>query len=504
MAKNMCYAAQQVLHDRDREGRGVLACPVAMTSKQEREAQGGNTTYWCKSGKDLWKLKSQQPHLFARQNLNSQANAPKRNLPAGFEESASSGWLYNAERRIFMEAATRRMLWIDQNSGLYQELHQGQDHSGTLTLSGGAAASNAKATSGNQARHVVIMDLHKAAEAFKIDLGHIDRPAAMLAVYGRAAGTVPAEVGAKVLHERILKRLGGFRSSWSDEALKAALVECFTSISADSDSEKGVAAAVVLLFGAKLVAASAHGAACAVAEPRTEGPGAVPTFVRSEGAAVNTACVHLHNRSAPCVLLFTEPIEDEPLQAALLQAAKGRPRAGAVALLHAQRSRGIGNSPKAAACARLAWGPDAEDGPAPKRQKVEASSETKVRCRQILLKYVGCKQPVDRVRRRPVCRSLAEAEAILLDALVEIDAGGDAAFAQKCRAVSECSSSLKGGDLVGDVGWLAKPQEKPGEKPTREMASRYSVIRAALKLEVGELSDILVSDDGVHILQRRA
>jgi len=103
-----------------------------------------------------------------------------------------------------------------------------------------------------------------------------------------------------------------------------------------------------------------------------------------------------------------------------------------------------------------------------------------------------------------VKRGLAEAEASLLGVLGELNTGGDALFTQKCRAISECSSSLKGGDLAGDVGWLQRPVEKPGEKPSREAASRHAVIRAALELKVGELSDILVSDDGVHVLLRMA
>ena len=39
-----------------------------------------------------------------------------------------------------------------------------------------------------------------------------------------------------------------------------------------------------------------------------------------------------------------------------------------------------------------------------------------------------------------------------------------AAFTQQCRAMSECTSSLKGGELAGDVGWLKMPEVKPGEK----------------------------------------
>lgn len=77
-------------------------------------------------------------------------------------------------------------------------------------------------------------------------------------------------------------------------------------------------------------------------------------------------------------------------------------------------------------------------------------------------------------------------------------------FSHSCRALSECSSSLKGGDLAGDVGWLVKPVERPGERLSKQAASRNAVVRAAFELEVGEISDILVSEDGAHILQRIA
>lgn len=503
MAKNMCYAAQQVLHDRDREGRGPPMCPVAMTSKQEREAQGGNTTYWCKSGKDLWKLKSQQPHLFARQNQSAEADAPKRSLPPGFEETASPGWLWNPERKIFLETATHRLLWLDSAAGVHRELAQGMDLAGTLAITGGAATSPSRAPEpGRAARHVVIMDLHKAAEAFKLDLGHLDRPAAMLAVYGSVVGAVPAELAARALHEKLLKRLGAFRSRWSDEALQAAVVEAFVECS-DPGAEKCVAAAVALLLGSKLIAAAAHGAVCAVAAP----DGEVTQSVCGEGTTVRGACMDLAGSGALCVLLLTEAIRDSARTAAVAQAARGRPRASAVSLLQDPPAE-TAPSPRAAACARLTWSaPDADPtpaGPASKRHKAEPSSEARVRCRQILLKYVGCCKPTDSVRRRPVRRTLAQAETALLGVLRELDEGGDAAFAKQCRAVSECSSSLKGGDLVGDVGWLTRPVEKVGERPSKEVASRHAVIRAAFDLEVGELSDILVSDDGVHVLQRRA
>lgn len=501
----MCYAAQQVLHDRDREMRGVVTCPVAMTSKQERESQGRNTTYWCKSGQDLWKLKTQQPHLFARQVQNSYAPAPRNSgCPPGFEETGAPGWLYSPERQVYMDLVTQRLLWFDRGAGVHREVAHGCDLCGLLCISGGAATAGASSTPGGQARHVVIMDLHKAAEAFKIDLSHFDRPAAMIAVYGSAAGAVPAEVAARALHEKLLKRLGSFLSRWSDEALQAAVVESFSAVVADPSSEKGAAAAVALVLGARLLVVAARGAECCVAKHGMQTP-VVTHSVTSTGAEINAACIRLEGSGTECVFLLTEAIQKSVMSVAVAQAVKGRPRAGAIALLQESQH----NSPqlaRASACARLAWVATASgEARTAKRQKVDGGApETKVRCRQILLKYVGCKQAVDPVRRRPVRRTLAQAESALLGVLKEIDASGDAAFTKQCRAVSECSSSMKGGDLVGDVGWLARPVEKPGERPSREVASRQAVVRAAFDLEIGEISDVLVSDDGVHLLQRRA
>jgi len=63
---------------------------------------------------------------------------------------------------------------------------------------------------------------------------------------------------------------------------------------------------------------------------------------------------------------------------------------------------------------------------------------------------------------------------------------------------------LKGGDLAGDIGWLKLPELKPGEKIPKELELRMLVIRTALSLAVNEVSDIVVSDKGVHLLKRAA
>merc|ERR1712066_97156 len=94
-----------------------------------------------------------------------------------------------------------------------------------------------------------------------------------------------------------------------------------------------------------------------------------------------------------------------------------------------------------------------------KKGRTEPSAQanpSQVRCRQILVKHKDCKEPVDKVRGgRLVTRSLAEAERILIETLQAIEGNTERSiFTQRCKAVSECITCLKGGEMAGDLGWL--------------------------------------------------
>ena len=337
--------------------------------------------------------------------------------------------------------------------------------------------------------------LHKAADVFKLDLSHLDKPAAMMAVYRHAEGALAPETAAKGVHERLLRRLAAYRGSWSSQAMQAALAECLMDVAAEHKAAAGVAGAVALIFGARLIVAASHGATCAVADKlpgdvkdvRIAASSSSAWDGRVGGPGLATAAVALDSRSTASVLLHTVAIGEHDARAAAAHVDLGRCRAGAVSLLQAGSSApGASERSHAAACARLSWAADDEDdGPAAKRARTEkGKAADKVRCRQVLLKYVGCKLAVDKVRRKPVTRSLAEAEGKLLEmlgALAAARASGGAqaeaaAFTQQCRALSECQSSLKGGDLAGDIGWLTLPVVKPGEKLPKEKAARYYFI----------------------------
>ena len=94
--------------------------------------------------------------------------------------------------------------------------------------------------------------------------------------------------------------------------------------------------------------------------------------------------------------------------------------------------------------------------------------------------------PLTRVQNN-ITRSQAEAEEILRDFQAQIN--GDAAkFAELAQEHSDCSSHAKGGDL----GWFGRGQmQRPFEEAT------YA-------LQPGQMSGIVSSDSGVHLILRTA
>lgn len=503
----MSYAAQAALHDRDR--RGPSFNPVTPTGKQERDAQGGAAHRHKSSIKDLYKLKNKKPHLFVRQDQNPIIVSPSENgIPTGFEFVGRCGWLANKDRNMFLHKADSRYLWFDEHSSIYRDADFGVDLTEELSLSSGAARIGTSCSSGNAPKHVAIMDLHRAADAFKLDISHLDRPSAMLAVYGGTESEISADLVARSFHERLLKHLNSYRGKWSDECLKAVMIQTFMALADSHGADKNIIASVALQLGSRVVTAVSHTGACVVFNPdscdgscQASSNSGLLSCLSANATGCHTACVDLAHRGVHCIMLSTLPLEQEVVTAAAAHIVKGHSKAASVRIV-----KGSAGAAGAAACAKALWAPSTE--PSAKRPRLESGTEpAKVRVRQILLKYVGCKQPRDTVRRKPVSRSVAEAEMAMLGVLDEIEAAGssvDAAFTQHCRALSECSSSLKARDLAGDIGWLTRPIEKAGEKLTKEQISKNALVRTALELKVGELSDILVSDDGVHLFQRIA
>jgi len=182
---------------------------------------------------------------------------------------------------------------------------------------------------------------------------------------------------------------------------------------------------------------------CDVAKTSAEGggPPGVIASVTAKGMGTYTTCIEVAQRGTQGVFLSTEPLEEKVLSTAYAYAAKGRPKASAIAMLQtAAKGGNVTSAVGAAACARLSWSDIATSGPAAKRTRLDNGGElAKVRCRQILLKYTGCRKPGDQVRRKPVERSTAEAEVLMkqvlddIEAMVNAETSVDAAFTQHCR-----------------------------------------------------------------------
>jgi len=498
----------------------------------------------------LWNVKQQRPELFARpdhpRDEPSETTACDTVVPPlGFEACEREGWLHNPGRGAFFEVSTGRLCWFDERTGEYRDLRQGKtlaitfagsattrlDHGGdTVVVDVDARVTQGVVVKQSTPRHVVIPDLHRAGQALRMELDHLDRPAAMLGVFGSCedagSSAPPVETTARGLHERLIRRLFASRGEWAGDALLGAVSGAMVDIAASYGGVWPVAA-VALLVGHRIAAVAAPGAqVCLFAGSSASSATSCSRSVAAGGASV---CFGELASGDPLAALSVAlavgevVLDDAEIVASVEpQLHQGRARAASVALLRAAREGGNARGPLAAACARLApaardgnFGPPQEQRPV-KRFRGAEDAARKVRVSQILLRHWrggagAC--PMDPVRRKPVTRTPEEAEEQLLGVLDGLlVAGGRAGFSGACKAVSECQSALKGGELAGDLGWLDQQQQadtapaQPGNlrSANARPALPAPVLKVAFSLEVGEVSDLVSSDVGAHLLMRTA
>lgn len=298
------------------------------------------------------------------------------------------------------------------------------------------------------AKNVVIKDLHRVAESLKADIKHLDRPAAMLGVFG-SAGANQAEVVAKGYYEKLVRRLEVFRSEWSHPQIRDAMTGAFEDVTAGLP--KAQPAAVALVVGRRVVAMASPGASYWIAGQQTKGGtlrcvessvspasgSAAAPKEDAEGKAVepHSCCFELAGADSSDVFGIilcagtTQASQDAVQTAAVHNLQSSRTLAASVSAILAARKAGVAG-PLAAACAWLKVPPNPIEVQLPpeKRPKVAASSKGNsdmIRARQILVRFVAKGIPADRlvdpVRRRPVTRSLEEAERIMHEVLSGFD-----------------------------------------------------------------------------------
>ncbi|XP_013099779.1 putative peptidyl-prolyl cis-trans isomerase dodo [Stomoxys calcitrans] len=119
----------------------------------------------------------------------------------------------------------------------------------------------------------------------------------------------------------------------------------------------------------------------------------------------------------------------------------------------------------------------------PAKKEVSSSGPNEVRCSHLLVKHSGSRRPSS-WREEKITRSKEEAKEILEDYRKQIENG--ASLDELAQKYSDCSSAKRGGDL----GMFGRGQM---QKPFEE---------AAFSLKVGQLSKIVDTDSGLHIILR--
>mmetsp|Transcript_91115 Transcript_91115/g.174741 ORF Transcript_91115/g.174741 Transcript_91115/m.174741 type:complete len:554 (+) Transcript_91115:112-1773(+) len=525
-------------------------------------SQGGGLRHMDKqnvgySGTPLWKLALDRQH----REQEAAASSPTVKIPEGFRpvDKATAAhfpvagrWYYSEKRKLFFNAADAKLYVWDSVAQKHTQLHEA--HMSEMRLAVGSCF-HEKAV---QVKHVIVNDLAKAAQALRMPIDHLDRPCAFYGLYEghhsatsstASAANVCADFCSKQVHQKLLPKLAAFRGYWEDDRLRAVMRECFEELDVEfaekhSTSSDGCCAAVALITGRRLVIASVGDVASVVcmrngeateqvrahtfrnpdgdddedeednaedsaaAEALTTDP--VIRWTRAIGdlqfkkpdsaprllATPDVAVLHLEHRHQGfafiCRALYNA-IGRNVAVSTVFRRSTGRPRMASGALLDAA-VQWLGQVGDLGLGSIVVFFDHIEGSDLPPQKRARTEQTSQVRLRHILLKHRECKSTVDKVRNKQVKRSRAEAERILRAALEECE--GDpkrATFAQRCRELSECVSCLRAGDLAGDLGWV---------KPTKKYGQAFD--DAAFLLQIGQLSDLVDSDQGIHIILRTA
>ncbi|KAF8641127.1 hypothetical protein AX17_000769 [Amanita inopinata Kibby_2008] len=116
----------------------------------------------------------------------------------------------------------------------------------------------------------------------------------------------------------------------------------------------------------------------------------------------------------------------------------------------------------------------------------KAAKVDQARASHLLVKHRGSRRPSS-WKEANITRSKEDAIGILREYQARIN-GSAEIFAQLAQQHSDCSSHTNGGDL----GWFGRGQM---QKPFEE---------AVYGLEVGQMSDVVSTDSGVHLILRTA
>mmetsp|Transcript_13011 Transcript_13011/g.46247 ORF Transcript_13011/g.46247 Transcript_13011/m.46247 type:complete len:562 (-) Transcript_13011:429-2114(-) len=519
-----------------------------------------NTGY---SGTPMWKLALEREKEREKQTLGASVRTVK--IPEGFLEvdkamaaqlPAKGQWYFSEKRQVFWNAADEKFYVYDPATGTHKELYEAVDYEL------GVAVGSCFHETATQVKHVMVKDLAKAAQALRMSIEHLDRPCALYALYdghrgGNGAGNACADFCVKNMQHKLLPKLAAYRGFWDSLRLESALHESFHELECEfaekhPSAKDGCCAAVLLLMGQRLVLASVGDIACVLC---TRG-GQVAELFRphvikgvdddddeddeddeagdSTDAVAQVAPPEVDGvtfgwtRTLGDLDLKTPSSSTRLLAAPEVRVLQLEPEHQGVALVSRALYKAVGRSVAVATVfgrnlgrprmasgalvdAAVQWLVQVGDlnlgsvvlffdkvkgAEMPLNKKPKQGQSSQVRVRHILLKHRECKSTVDKVRNKQVKRTRGEAERLLRAVLEQCasDPTKKATFTQRCKEISECQASLSAGDLAGDLGWLKLGKGKFGP----------AFDAAALALQVGQLSDLVDSDQGIHIILRSA
>lgn len=404
-------------------------------------------------------------------------------------------------------------------------------------------------------RHVLIKDIRKVASSMKVELpvGGLfanRAPIALFAMFdghpsGEDAGPLVAEWCARQAHVKLLTNLVALPADWANEKLiKDALYKSLEDLDNDlraNQQYNACGATVVLMVGDRVFTGVLGfcGAVLCVEEDNPnqsvhsirsqQGRSQEPSTAATDGTvprfSPDVRCFPISWAGNPFALLGSSPVMQRLSQSDMIKVAheftmKPRAIAGEIGALAA---KSVPNDASHCTVVAIFFRPSkaTEDAaraaeafanqPASKRAKTSAETGS-IRLRQILVKHKSCPVAQDPVRNKPVTRSEVEAETIVRGALRELMQETTKAplgqrkaaaaisqpspkFMKLCKDLSECATAKNGGGMLGDLGWLS-------EEKLRSFG--VSFLESSRTLQVGQWSDVLRTEHGVHILQKIA
>ncbi|KAK4337270.1 hypothetical protein RND71_043268 [Anisodus tanguticus] len=117
-------------------------------------------------------------------------------------------------------------------------------------------------------------------------------------------------------------------------------------------------------------------------------------------------------------------------------------------------------------------------------EEASPKDDEKIRCQHLLVKHCDSRRPSS-WRDEVITRTKDEAREIL-NGYIELIKKGESTLEELAKKYSDCSSAKHGGDL----GFFTRG------------AMQKAFEEAAFQLEVGQLSDIVDTDSGLHIIKR--